>query len=176
VGTTGSGGASVKTPGAGLTGTATLLAGSAWWRARVHGEWRNTFAHHPDAPAFAHDVFHVAGLRLCVGCTTVLPAFLLPSAWLALFPLAPWWAGLAAGVPLAFAQAISSAGWARLRWQKAVVKTCLGIGLALVVSAVLSSPWQRPAKVAVLLALLGLAWASTWPRRRRLGAWSPDRS
>ncbi|HUR62066.1 MAG TPA: hypothetical protein VM286_06850 [Candidatus Thermoplasmatota archaeon] len=175
VGTTGSGGVSVKATAAGPAGAATLLAGSAWWRARpAPGGLRDTFAHHPDAPAFAQDVFEAWGLRLCVGCATVAPSFLFLSAWLALAPLPTWWMGLAAGVPLALVQAVSSAGHARRRWQKAAVKASLGLGLALVVSGVLASPWPRAAKVALLLALMGLSWLSTLPRRRRLDAWAAE--
>jgi hypothetical protein len=168
-----SAGASVGAPGGGVAAVAGTALGSAWLRARGGLlPARDAFAHHPDAPAFAQDVFRIRGWRLCVGCTTVLPAFLLPSAGLALRPIAPWWLGLVVGVPLAALQAFSSAGLARRRWQKVAVKTALGVGLALVVAGTLSAPWPRAAKVALLAALLLLAFLSTLPRRRRLQSWT----
>lgn len=125
------------------------------------------FAHHPDTPEFAADVYLVRGVRYCIGCFTTYPTFLAASATLVAFPVASTPA-LLAGAALALAQAVSAAGLARTRALKAAVKTCLGVGLALVVAGILSAAWLPALKVAALLAVLGLAWLSTIPRARRM--------
>ncbi|HET6404031.1 MAG TPA: hypothetical protein VFH78_05240 [Candidatus Thermoplasmatota archaeon] len=128
---------------------------------------RDRFAHHPDTPAFAADVYLVRGLRLCVGCFTTYPVFLLASALLVAFT-PPSGLALLAGVALAGLQGLSSAGLARTRALKATVKTALGLGLALVVSGIHSAAWPPAAKVAALLGVLALAWLSALPRARRM--------
>ena len=128
------------------------------------------FAHHPDAPEYREDVYHVRGARLCVGCFTTYPVFLLATAALLLLaPLAgAWWAWLAGGAAMASAQALSSAGLARRRWMKATVKTLLGAGLAALLHGVLASPLPDWGQVLLLLGTLGLASLSTIPRTRRM--------
>lgn len=126
-------------------------------------------AHHPDTPAFGADVFRLGGVRLCVGCFTVYPAFVATLVLLvAAAPPAPWWTWLAAGGGLALAQAASAAGWTRWRWLKATVKAMLGSGLALLLHGVVESPWPPALRAAFLLGLLSLAALSVLPRRRRL--------
>lgn len=126
-----------------------------------------SLAHHPDEPRYDADVYRVAGLRLCVGCFTTHPVFVLASALLLLAPLA-WATSLALGIALASMQLVSSAGLARWRALKATVKACLGAGLALLVHGTLASPYAAGAKWAVLLAALALALASTLPRSWRM--------
>lgn len=134
---------------------------------RLPAHW---LGHHPDTPQYDQDVFLVAGRRLCIGCFTTYPLFLVASAYLALAAPAGvvWWAWLAGGFGLALLQSISSAGLARLRWQKVVVKSGLGLGLALAVHGVLAAPWSLVGKQAALGSLLLLALASVIPRRRRM--------
>jgi hypothetical protein len=126
--------------------------------------WLPDLSHHPDTPAYAHDVYRVAGRRLCIGCFTTFPAFL---GLFAVLPALPW-AFLPVGIALAALQAVSAAGWARTRLSKASVKLALGIGLALAVRATLDLEWPKQAKALLLLALAALAFASTIPRQRRM--------
>lgn len=125
------------------------------------------FAHHPDTPEFAADVYVVRGLRWCIGCFTTYPVFLVATALLIAFTPASTPA-LLVGIALALVQVVSSAGLARTRLLKALVKTCLGLGLALVVSGIHSAAWPPALKVGALLATLALAFASTIPRSRRM--------
>jgi hypothetical protein len=126
-------------------------------------------AHHPDLPRYEADVYRLLGVRLCVGCFTTYPTFLVASVVLAVLrPAAPWLALLAAGLALAALQAVSSLGWARWRWLKMAVKSALGAGLALAVHAVLVADLPDLAQAALLAGMLGLALLSTLPRRLRM--------
>lgn len=167
-GSSSGGGSSVGTPGPGVAVVAGGLAGAlALRRARI--DWPNAFSHHPDTPAYHRDVFHLAGLRLCVGCFTTFPVFLAAATVLAFVALpGPYWAWLVGGIALALVQGISAAGLARARAAKVLVKACLGAGLAVTVFAIRAAPWPPMVQGAALLALAGLAFASTIPRRRRM--------
>lgn len=123
--------------------------------------------HHPDLPEYRADVFVVRGARWCIGCFTTYPLFLAASAALVVWTPG-WTSALGLGASLAAAQAISSAGLARWRASKVVVKACLGVGLALVVSGIHSAPWPPAAKVGALLGVLALAALSALPRARRM--------
>lgn len=125
-------------------------------------------AHHPDLPEYEADVYRVRGVRLCVGCFTTYPAFLLAATALAFLPALPWTHLLGWGVLAALAQAVSSAGLARTRLRKGLVKASLGAGLAMVTWGVHGAPWPPAWKLAALLAALGLAYASAIPRARRM--------
>lgn len=126
-------------------------------------------SHHPHTPAYDQDVYHAAGLRFCIGCFTTYPVFVAASIYLALTaPSGAWWVWLTAGLLFASLQAISSAGLAKLRVQKATVKAALGLGLAAAVHGVLLSPLPVSGQQAALGGLLGLALASTLPRRARM--------
>lgn len=125
-------------------------------------------AHHPDLPEYRADVYRVAGVRVCVGCFTTFPVFLLATAALLVLPPLAWGWAMMLGLALAATQAISSAGFARWRWTKMLVKSALGTGLALVVVGTRAAPIAPLAKVAILLAALGLALASGIPRARRM--------
>lgn len=137
------------------------------WTDELRHLWRHGLAHHPRTAAYDADVYRIGDARWCIGCFTTYPVFLLASAILvALTPL--WASALGIGGALALAQAISSAGLARSRAAKIVVKAALGLGLALLVSGIHSAPWPPAAKLACYAALLALAWASTIPRARRM--------
>ncbi len=126
-------------------------------------------SHHPHTPEYAEDVYHAAGLRLCIGCFTTYPLFIAASAYLALSaPGGAWWVWLAGGLTAASLQAISSAGLARLRIQKAAVKAALGLGLAAAVHGVLVSPWPVLGQQMALGGMLLLALASAIPRSLRM--------
>lgn len=114
--------------------------------------------------------------RLCVGCFTLYPMFLLASFIAPLLGLPGGLPALAAGVVLAGSQAASAFGWTRKRWAKVLVKSMLGTGLALAVHGTLTTAWPAPAKVVALLALLGLALLSGIPRARRMKAWHDARA
>ncbi len=132
-------------------------------------DWNHAFSHHPDTPAYAQDVYRIAGMQLCIGCFTTFPLFLLATPILAATGLpGPRWAPIVAGLALASLQAISAAGLARHRATKIAVKTALGVGLALAVVGLRDAPWPASARAFAMLALAGLAWASTIPRRRRM--------
>lgn len=133
------------------------------------GHLSRLLAHHPDTPAYAHDVYRVGGVRLCIGCFTTYPVFLLVVGLTLAFPL-PWALALAAGLVAASAQAISSAGLARRWWLKAGVKTLFGAGLALLVHGVRAAPWDARVKTLALAFALALALASAIPRARRMRA------
>ena len=161
--------------GCGGCGCAALAVGPWAARATEHappgiGLRPTAFAHHPDAPGFEHDVYRVGAWRLCVGCFTTYPVFLLVVA--ALLPFAPvpgpWWAWAGGGLLAALGQTVSSAGLAKRRWMKATVKTLLGAGLAAFLHGVLASPLPRPLQAGLLLAALAGAWASAIPRARRM--------
>lgn len=124
-------------------------------------------AHHPDAPEYEADVYRVRGARLCVGCFTTYPVFVV-AAFALSFASMPWTALLAAGGALALAQLVSSAGRARTRGVKAAVKTSLGLGLAALVWGVHGAPWPVAWKLGALLVLLAAAFASAIPRARRM--------
>ncbi len=126
-------------------------------------------AHHPPGPAYEQDTYNLRGLRLCIGCFTTYPLFLVASTWLILAPPeGTWSAWLAGGLALASLQVVSSLGWARRRWQKVAVKSSLGVGLAAAVHGVLASPWPAVGQQAALLGMLGLAGASAVPRALRM--------
>lgn len=145
--------------------TLTGAAAAGWSAAHVS----RLFAHHPDLPDYDADVYRVRGARLCVGCFTTHPAFLLATlAFLVAPPGLAWSSALLVGAALACLQAISSAGLARRQWMKVIVKTALGVGLALVVLAAREAPWPPAARAGILLAALGLAMASAIPRARRM--------
>ncbi len=148
----------------------------SWLRVRLpRGPPAGWLAHHPAGLRYQQDTYNVAGWRLCIGCFTTYPIFLAASAWLALaHPAGPWWAWLAAGLAVAFAQAVSSAGLARMRWQKVVVKTCLGLGLAAAVHGVLISPWPVLAQQVALVGMLAVAMLSAVPRALRIRAAACD--
>ncbi len=163
----GGGGGSGKPASAG--GLVSVGAGLAGALALRRVNWSAALAHHPDTAAYKEDVFRVAGLRLCVGCTTTFPLFLLLTPILATTGLpGPWWAPLAAGLALASTQVISAAGLARRRATKFAVKAALGVGLALAVVALREAPWSPLLRGLAMLALASLAFASTLPRRRRM--------
>ncbi len=125
-------------------------------------------SHHPDTADYDQDTYRIAGMRWCIGCFTTYPLFL-ASAWLALAaPGGAWWAWLGGGTTLASLQAVSSAGRARRRWHKALVKTGLGLGLAFAVHGVLVAPWGTAEKQAALLGLVALAGLSAVPRAMRM--------
>jgi uncharacterized membrane protein YgcG len=127
------------------------------------------FAHHPDRPEFKEDVVRVHGIRLCVGCLVVFPAFLLLLPFEALILRAiGWQASLAGGLGLALMQGVSALGWTKRRWMKVLVKSALGSGLALFVIGVRAAPWSVYLQAAAIGAVLVLALASTLPRRRRM--------
>lgn len=155
-------------PGEGFAGVATGLGMAAALR---RGVLRVDLAHHPDGPAYAQDVWTVRARRLCVGCFTVFPAFMVALAVVQLaLPAglgtpAAW---MASGTGLAGLQAISSAGWARRRWAKVLVKASLGVGLAALVHGVLGSGWPHLTQGAVLTGVVALASLSALPRRRRM--------
>ncbi len=128
-------------------------------------------SHHPATQAYEQDTYNLRGLRLCIGCFTTYPLFLAVSAWLAVAPPGgAWSAWLGAGLAMAALQAVSAAGLARLRWQKVVIKACLGAGLAAAVHGVLASPWPVLGQQAALLGLLALAMLSAVPRALRMRA------
>jgi hypothetical protein len=137
------------------------------WTVRSMASARDRFAHHPDLLAFRHDVFHLRGWRLCAGCFTLFPIFLVGLAWLAFHPL-PWPMALAAGLPLALAQGVSAAGWTRWRWLKVTVKASCGAGLALVVHGLAVAPGPEWLRSTALVSVAGLAFLSTKPRSRRI--------
>lgn len=137
------------------------------WRARLAHVRTRGLPHHPDLPEYAQDVFLVRGARWCVGCFTTYPVFLVAMAILIAWPLG-WMTSLLLGAVLACAQLVSSAGLAKRRLVKVLVKGSLGVGLALLVSGVHQAPWPPAVKLASLLALLGLAWLSAVPRARRM--------
>lgn len=143
---------------------ATLAARPADRRPRT---WREALAHHPDLPVFGADVYRVAGLRLCVGCFTATPAFLLALAAAWLWPL-PAAVAVPLGALLASAQALSAAGWTTTKARKAAVKASFGAGAGLLLHALLAAPWPEQAKSFALAAAGLLALASTWPRARRM--------
>ena len=131
--------------------------------------WRQRFAHHPDLPEFRHDVFHVAGGRFCIGCFVTYPVFLAATlAMLVAPPAMPWHVAALAGLALASAQAVSSAGLARRWWLKVAVKTMLGAGLALYVAGVREAPLPAAVRALGLALALALALLSTIPRTRRM--------
>lgn len=134
------------------------------------------FAHHPDHPDFEPDVLRGFGTRWCIGCFVTWPMFLAVSGVLLLAQPVAWPVALATGAVLACAQTASSMGWARQRTEKVAVKAAFGAGLAFVVSGVVLAPWNPAAKVLALGALLGLAFASTMPRTRRMREWLAQRS
>ena len=137
------------------------------FRARLRTLLARGMPHHPDLPEFAADVYVVNGARWCIGCFTTYPVFLVATALLIAFT-PPWGVSLALGMALAATQAISSLGLARRRWVKILVKGALGVGLALVVSGIHSSPWSPAWKVGALRAALGLAYLSALPRAKRM--------
>ncbi len=169
------GGATVGGKGASAGVLAPLAGlGFAGWLRVAPGRLDALTAHHPPGERFTNDVFRVGAVRLCVGCFTTYPVFLLVSAWLAFSALAPGGAGLLAiGLPLAAVQGISSLGWARVRAVKVAVKASLGLGLALCVHGVLTSGWPRLAEAGALFLLLAAAWLSALPRARRMRVWQP---
>ncbi|MHB8586273.1 MAG: hypothetical protein ACYDDF_10630 [Thermoplasmatota archaeon] len=129
--------------------------------------WRNGLAHHPDAPAFDNDIFRIRGVRLCIGCFTTYPVLI--AATFAAWSFAPdWHAALLAGALLAGLQGISSAGWARWKMAKIMVKASLGTGLGLLtwgLHAAAAPLWMR---VCGLVTIVALARLSAVPRSRRL--------
>lgn len=131
--------------------------------------WRSWLAHHPEGPAYDHDVFRVMGVRLCVGCFTAVPVFAV--AWTALVLTGPHDPALllAAGAALGAVQLWSTFGRARTRGTKVVVKTFLGAGLASFAAGYLALPLGQAAQMLVALAFVGLGWLSTLPRARRMG-------
>ncbi|MES2156084.1 MAG: hypothetical protein V4510_13200 [bacterium] len=153
-------------PATGLASVGTGLAGALALR-RV--QWRDAFAHHPDTPRYRDDVYRMGGMRICIGCATTFPAFIVAAALLAVVSVpGPWWVLLATGLALASMQAISAAGWARRRWAKVCVKVALGAGLALSVVALRLAPWPLALRALAVVGVAVLAWASTIPRRRRM--------
>jgi hypothetical protein len=131
------------------------------------GTWRDAFAHHPRLPVFDPDVYRVAGLRLCVGCFTAGPVFLLAfvAARLWSVPAAVAWP---AGLLLGLAQLLSTLGWTTTKARKIAVKAALGVGAALLLNQVLAAPWPQPVKSFVVAAGGLLALSSTWPRAERM--------
>ncbi|MEA3201191.1 MAG: hypothetical protein QOE90_2619 [Thermoplasmata archaeon] len=160
----GGGGGSGSAPATPSVTTPHVGSGGGCCGAAAGDRW----AHHPDLPAYEAHVWRVAGARLCVGCSTTLPVFLLAAAALLLARPGPWWALACAGVALGSSQALSAAGLARRRWQKALVKGALGAGLAMLVVGVRLAPWPALAKWGALCAALGLALASALPRAARM--------
>jgi hypothetical protein len=158
------------TPGAGLlTATSATLVASTLRRRLHRRSLDSLLAHHPDLPAFRADVVRMAGVRVCVGCLTLAPGFLLASAAFAFNPeLVPWDLALLLGAGLALVQVVSALGWTRWRWAKVAVKSCLAVGMALAFHGILASPWPPAVQIGALAVLLGLALASTLPRRRRI--------
>ena len=110
------------------------------------------------------------GARWCIGCFTAFPLFALLTPLLALWPVLPWHLGLASGLAMASAQAVSSLGLARTKAMKVLVKSSLGAGLALAVASIHLSPWPPILQAVALLALAAAAWASALPRRRRMAS------
>lgn len=150
-----------------LPGKAAALARSKPLRERLRAALRQGAPHHPDLPEYEADVYRVGGAPWCVGCFTTYPTFLGASAALLLAPLAAAPA-LVAGGALALLQGVSSAGLARRRTVKILVKLALGIGLALVLHGVRQAPWAPGWKLAALAATLALALLSALPRARRM--------
>lgn len=131
-------------------------------------------AHHPATAAYDQDVYRLGAWRFCIGCTTVYPVFLVASLILAFGDVGgtpAFWILLGTG--LALAQLVSAAGKARRRWQKALVKTCLGTGLAAVFHGVLVSSLSPGAQTAVLLGVLVAAFATAIPRALRMRCTHP---
>lgn len=126
------------------------------------------FAHHPRAREFAPDTFVVRGVRFCVGCFTTYPTFLVATLAMALtWPFEPI-ATMVAGGLAAAAQALSSAGLARRRWQKVLVKSLLGAGMALLTRGTLDAPLAPATKTIILLGLIALSSLSALPRAMRM--------
>lgn len=125
-------------------------------------------AHHPDAPAYAADVYVVRGARYCIGCFTTYPTMLAATAALAFVPTPAF--ALPLGAAMASAQVLSSAGLAKTRWMKASVKASLGVGLALVIFGVRATQWAPQVKALALAGVAALAMASAIPRARRMRA------
>lgn len=134
--------------------------------ARLERLRRQGMPHHPPTDEFLPDVYVLGSSRWCIGCFTTYPVFLLAFALL-LAASPPWTVALLAGGALAALQGISSAGLARRKWMKVLVKTSLGVGLALVVTGIHSAPWPTAAKLGGFLAALALCWLSALPRARR---------
>jgi hypothetical protein len=126
-------------------------------------------SHHPDLPEYAQDVYRVLGHRLCIGCFTTLPIFMILSAYLFLAqPDLQWIPLVGTGYLLASFQVVSSLGRARTRRSKAIVKAALGTGLALVVYGVLISPLLPIAQFTIFGVTLLLAKLSALPRAARM--------
>lgn len=146
-----------------------VLPGAAAASAFMLRGRRVNLAHHPDLPQYRADVYHVGGHRLCIGCFTTFPLFVVAAGSLFLVqPAIPWGLALGIGSLLASAQAASAAGLTTTRSRKASVKAALGLGLALYVYGVLTSPFSGSGQFALLGAALLLAMLSTVPRRRRM--------
>jgi hypothetical protein len=137
---------------------------------RKHACRSGRFAHHPDLPEYRADVYTFKDMRLCIGCFTTYPVFLTSASALVWWRIDAWPVLLAVGGLLAVQQGWSSLGLARWRPAKVVVKTCLGLGLALLVHGVLAAPWTVRTQSLVLLGFLGLAAASAIPRSLRMRA------
>lgn len=137
-----------------------------WW-----SRWSNAFSHHPSGPKFDADVYKIANLRLCVGCFTAYPSFLLA---LMVLPLAPvtWQTWMILGPLAASAQILSSLGLAHHRWMKATIKCLLGGGLGAIAVGTVASPWPLASKWGFLFLVVCGAFASTIPRMRRLQAYA----
>src|SRR5438552_12459414 len=84
---------------------ATALAGAAT-RALPHLAG-GRFAHHPDAPEFAQDVYVVRGERYCIGCFTTYPVLISATLVVAFVGAPPF--AFAWGAALALAQLVSAA-------------------------------------------------------------------
>lgn len=133
--------------------------------------WHARLAHHPATPAYAQDVYPIGAARLCIGCFTTYPMFLVVVGYLFLSqPGVSWAAAVSVGLAAAGLQGISSAGLARARIAKVTVKAGLGLGLALFVYGVLTSPMPAGLQFLALAAVLVLAVLSAVPRARRMRA------
>jgi hypothetical protein len=128
-----------------------------------------SLAHHPEGPEYDQDCYRLRGWRFCVGCFTTIPVFFATVTLLVSMPaLGGPVAWTLLGVGLVLMQGVSSAGWARWRALKAVVKACLGAGLGLLLMAVLASGLAQWLQVLVLLSLLLLVSLSAVPRSLRM--------
>lgn len=126
-------------------------------------------AHHPATPEYDADVYRIREVRLCIGCFTTYPVFL-STFWVLAMATPPGdpHAWILLGLGLASLQGISSAGLTNWKWSKILVKSALGLGLAVFTYGVLSTTWPAWGKWVTLLAAIVVALASAVPRARRM--------